>query len=61
VELFKPRGASKIRNATSDQQQNGQIYNPPRFAHLGGFSGASKAGTKSKMGVEKPGDGKKVI
>lgn len=61
MDLFKPRGASKIRNATSDQQQNGQIYNPPRYAHHGGFSSASKAGSKNKMGVEKPGDGKKVI
>ena len=61
MDLFKPRGAAAPRNPTTNQQQNGQIYNPPRFAHLGGFSGASKSGTKSKMGVEKPGDGKKVI
>lgn len=61
MDLFKPRGASKPRNATTDQQQNGVVWNPPRFARLGGLSGAGKTGPKNKMGVEKPADGKKVI
>ena len=61
MDLFKPRGASKPRNATTDQQQNGVIYNTPRYAHLGGLSGAGKVGPKNSMGVQKPADGKKVI
>lgn len=60
MEIFKPRGASKPRNATSDQQQNGQVYNPPRFAKLGGLSNAGKY-SKNSMSVQKPADGKKVI
>ena len=61
MELFKPRGASAPRNATTDKQVNGQIVNTPRFAHLGGLSGASKIGSKNMMAIKPPGDGKKVI
>jgi hypothetical protein len=60
-ELFKPRGAAKIRQPTTDQQQNGQVVNPPRFAHLGGLSGVSKTSGKNKFQIKKPGDGQKVI
>jgi hypothetical protein len=59
--LFKPRGAGQPRNPVSDNQQNGVVTNPPRFAHLGGLDSASKFGTKNKMMVAKPADGKKVI
>lgn len=61
MELFKPRGAGVIRRPTSDQQMHGPIYNPPRFAHLGGLSSASKTGTKNNLSIKKPGDGLKVI
>lgn len=61
MDVFKPRGASKPRNATTDQQQNGQITNPPRFAHMGGLSGPSKTGSKNQYAIKPPGDGKKVI
>ena len=61
MDVFKPRGASKHRNPTTDQQQNGQITNTPRFAHLGGLSGASKIGSKNQYGIKPPGDGRKVI
>ena len=61
MDLFKPRGASKPRNPTTDQQQNGVVTNTPRYARLGGLSGAGKVGPKNAMRVEKPGDGKKVI
>ena len=61
MDLFKPRGASKPRNPTTDQQQNGTVWNPARFARMGGLDGPGKVGPKNKMGVEKPGDGKKVI
>jgi hypothetical protein len=61
MELFKPRGASAPRNPTTDKQVNGQIVNTPRFAQLGGLSGASKTGPKNMMSVKPPGDGKKII
>ena len=61
MDVFKPRGAAKVRNPTSDQKQNGQITNAPRFAHLGGLSGPSKTGSKNTYGIKAPGDGRKVI
>lgn len=60
IDIFKPRGTAAIRPPTSDKQQNGTVYNQPRFAHFGGLSGPSKVG-KTGMAVQKPGDGKKVI
>ena len=61
MDLFKPRGAQQPRRPTDNTQQHGVITNTPRFAHLGGLSGPSVIGGKNKMGVNKPGDGKKVI
>lgn len=61
MDLFKPRGASQPRRPTTDQQMNGQIVNTPRYARLGGLDGASKAGSKNKMSIKPPGDGRKVI
>lgn len=61
MDLFKPRGAQSIRRPTSDQQMNGQVYNPPRYAHHGGLSSANKIGGKTGLAVKKPGDGHKVI
>ena len=49
MDVFKPRGASKPRNPTTDQQQNGVITNPPRFAHMGGLAvGSEKVSLMSK-------------
>ena len=61
MDLFKPRGAAAPRNPTTNQQQNGQITNPPRFAPLGGLSSANKATAKNSMTIKPPGDGRKVI
>lgn len=61
MELFKPKGMSAPLNPQSDNQQNGQIYNPPRYARFGGLDGAGKVGPKNKMMLSKPGDTKKVI
>lgn len=60
MDLFKPRAAGAIRQPTTDKQKHGVVVNPPRYAHLGGLSGAGKVG-KSGMAVAKPGDGRKVI
>ena len=59
MDLFKPRGASNPRNPTTDNQQNGQIVNTPRYAQMGGLNSAGKY-SKNKMGVEKP-TNRKVI
>lgn len=62
MELFRPRGASQPRRATDNNQQNGQITNPPRFAEMGGLSAPNKyIGGKNKMQIKPPGDGKRVI
>jgi hypothetical protein len=61
MDVFKPRGAAKPRNPTTDQQQNGQITNTPRYDRMGGLSNASKIGGKSQYKIVPPGDGKKVI
>jgi hypothetical protein len=61
VDVFKPRGAAKPRNPTSDQQQNGQITNTPRYDRMGGLSNASKTAAKNIYKIVPPGDGKKVI
>ena len=61
ADLFKPRGSQTIRQPTSDQQQNGRIVNPPRFAHFGGLSSAKKAMSKNNMTIKPPGDGQKII
>jgi hypothetical protein len=60
MDLFKPRGASTTRRPTDNNQMNGQIYNTPRYATLGGLTGPGKL-SKNKMSVSKPGDGRKVI
>jgi hypothetical protein len=58
MELFKPR-AGTIRKPLDNQQQNGQITNPPRYDMFGGLSGANKV-SRNKMRLSKPGDTKKV-
>jgi hypothetical protein len=52
MDLFKPRGASSPRSPTTNQQQNGQIVNTPRYSQLGGLSSASKV-SKNGMTLEK--------
>jgi len=61
MELFKPKGAQAIRWPTDNQQQNGQVYNTPRYAAMGGLDAPGKIGKKSGMSLSKPGDTKKVI
>jgi hypothetical protein len=61
MDIFKPRSSSSPRRPTDNNQQNGSVYNPPRFNQMGGLGSANDAGPKNKMSVTKPGDGKKVI
>ena len=55
--LFKPSSRG-IRNATTNEKQNGRIINPPRFMELGGFSSVGKGFTKNNKSIQKPGDTK---
>jgi hypothetical protein len=61
MELFKPKGASNPRRPTDDNQNYGNIVDQPRFARFGGLNKGNAIGTKNRMTVQKPGDGKKVI
>jgi hypothetical protein len=61
MDLFKPKGSSQPRRPTDDNQWYGNIVDQPRFARFGGLKNGPAIGTKNKMVVQKPGDGKKVI
>jgi hypothetical protein len=61
MDSFKPRGANNPRRPTDNNQQNGVVTNTPRFSQLGGLDSPTATGSKNKMQVQKPGDGKKVI
>lgn len=55
--LFQPNEGVSIRNPTSNQQENGNIVNPPRFAEFGGLSsGAARGIMRNGMKVQKPGN-----
>jgi hypothetical protein len=61
MDLFKPRGSASPRRPTDNNQQNGQMINTPRYSEFGGLTSSTAIGSKNKMQVQKPGDGKKVI
>ncbi len=46
------------RGELDNARHNGRVVNPPRFAALGGLSGARKGGAMSPndMRIKKPGD-----
>ena len=59
TDFLKPK-SSGIREPLSNQQMNGRVMNPPRFAQLGGLKSAKRAGAMSKNGlaIRRPGDTK---
>ena len=61
MDLFKPRGAGAPRRPLDDGHKNGQIWNPPRYAHFGGLNSAKKTAGSDPFKIVPPGDGKKVI
>ena len=64
MDIFKPRGSTPIRKPTDNNMQNGQIFNPPRFAQFGGGSDGTainKRAYVNKMKLEKPGGTRKVV
>lgn len=52
--LFNPT-ISTIRDPISNEQTNGNIVNPPRFAQLGGLSSKGKAVFRNSLKIVKPG------
>jgi hypothetical protein len=51
--LFNPSDSMQVRDPTSNVIDDGMIVNPPRFAQLGGLSGAQKT-FRNQMTIKKP-------
>jgi hypothetical protein len=60
--LFRPSDNLDVRSPTSNQQENGNIVNPPRFSEFGGLSSASARGLKKNdKGIRMPGSTQKKV
>jgi hypothetical protein len=56
--LFDPSESLSIRDPLTNAQKKGNIYNPPRYAQLGGLSSASGKGlAKNDFHIVKPDSG----
>lgn len=53
--LFRPDAEKSLRDPRDNNQVNGNIVNPPRYAQLGGLSGPTKALTRNQFRVVPPG------
>lgn len=53
--LFKP-SSKGMREPTSNEQNNGQVVNPPRYAEMGGFTSGRKGFKSNDKKIKKPGD-----
>jgi hypothetical protein len=53
--LFKPTDSLAIRDPLSNEKENGNIFNPPRMAQLGGWSSTDKGITKNPFKIVRPG------
>lgn len=53
--LFNPSGSLSVRDPLTNEQMNGNIFNPPRFAQLGGLSSRNKAVFRNTLKIVKPG------
>ena len=56
--LYYPKSIG-VRSATTNNQKNGNIVNPPTYPEMGGFKPSSF--TAGKVKFNKPGPGKKII
>lgn len=56
--LFKPSGRGK-RDPLSNEQNNGRVVNPPRYAEMGGMTSSRKGFKKNDKSIQKPGDAAK--
>lgn len=54
----RPSGRG-IREPTSNQQMNGRVVNPPRYAELGGLSSSQKGFKRNDKSIRKPGAAEK--
>lgn len=55
--LFRPSAESSQRDFLSNSQMNGNIYNPPRYAELGGFSNGDRGVARNSFRIVPPGAG----
>lgn len=55
IGLNKPSSRG-LRSPTSNEQMNGRVKNPPRYAEMGGFTSNRKGFKKNNMGIKTPGD-----
>ena len=53
--LFKPSEIGR-RDPLDNSRSNGRVMNPPRFAEVGGLTGASKGTKKNNMTIASPGN-----
>ena len=60
--LFRPNENLDVRSPTSNQKENGNIVNPPRFAEFGGLSSASATGIRrNDKRIVMPGSAQKRV
>lgn len=59
--LFRPDAEGRLRDPRSNAQVNGNIVNPPRYAQLGGLSGAGKAWFRNDLKVMPPGSTQRKV
>lgn len=60
--LFRPDEGLDVRNPTSNEQENGAIVNPPRYAEFGGLASASARGImKNDKGISMPGSTQRKV
>jgi hypothetical protein len=48
-----------IRRPNDNQQMNGRVWNPPRYAEHGGATSAQKFAAANPFHISKPGGGRK--
>jgi hypothetical protein len=53
--LFRPDAEKSLRDPRDNNQMNGNIMNPPRYAQVGGLSGPGKSIARNIMRVVPPG------
>jgi hypothetical protein len=60
--LFDPSESLAIRDPLTNAQKKGNIYNPPRYAQLGGLSSAAASGLKKNdFHIVKPDSGTRKV
>lgn len=59
--LFNPTDSLTIRDPLSNEKENGNIFNFPRYAELGGLSSANKAIHRNPFKIVRPGASTRAV